>query len=107
MPNCLRDFIISTKNLIRTDAKVCYLECDQGTEFTEKETIKVLKGFGAKLKTVCPGTPEHNGLVERINQTIQKKVRALLFDSGLPSNIWDLAFGGYTYTIAARTKRWE
>lgn len=97
VPNCLREFLMSVRNLIGKDVKICYMECDQGTEFTNKETIKVLCEFGAQLKTVCPGTPEHNGVVERFNQTIQKKVRALLLDSGLPSNMWDIALGVATY----------
>ena len=96
VPNCLREFIVSAR-LIGENVKIGYMCCDKGTEFTSKETIKVLSEFGAQLQTVCPGTPEHNGVVERLNQTIQKKVRALLFDSGLPANMWGLTLGVGTY----------
>ena len=84
VPEKLREFITSARNLMREDAKISYMSCDQGTEFTITATVKVLKDFGAELQTVCPGTPEHNGVVERFNQTIIKKVRALLIDSGFP-----------------------
>ena len=84
VPKKLHEFITSARNLMRKDAKISYMSCDQGTEFTSTATVKVLKDFGAELQTVCPGTPEHNGVVERFNQTIIKKVRALLIDSGFP-----------------------
>ena len=97
VPECLREFIISERNLIGRDVKISYMCCDKGTEFSSKEIVNVLKSFSVELQTVCPGIPEHNGVVARFNQTIQKKIRALMFDSGLPSNMWDIALGAATY----------
>ena len=97
VPEHLKTCVASMRNLIGKDNKVSYLRTDQGIEFVCKETIKVLKEIngnetaGAELQLACPDTHEHNGVAERFNRTLETKVRSMVYDSGLPFNMWNLA----------------
>ena len=104
VPKCLKECVVGMRNVIGSDVKMCFLRCDQGTEFTGKETKEILKTInnnettGAELQLACPDTPEHNGVAERFNRTLETKVRSMMHDSGLPPSMWHLAVKAAVYT---------
>lgn len=45
------------------------------------------------------GTPQQNGVVERMNRTLLEKVRCLLFTTGLPRSFWGEALTTAAYLV--------
>lgn len=37
---------------------------------------------------MVPGTPQQNGMVERINKTLMEKIHYMLSNAGLPKIFW-------------------
>ncbi|XP_044755108.1 uncharacterized protein LOC123314061 [Coccinella septempunctata] len=88
-------FLISARNLLGADAKVCYVRSsvrsDRGTEFTGGNFAEILKREKIESDSGPPYTPELNGTAERFNKSIQRTIRAFMCDSGLPQSMWELA----------------
>ncbi|KAK7605169.1 hypothetical protein V9T40_007027 [Parthenolecanium corni] len=84
-------FLKNARNELGSDAKVCFLRTDQGTEFTGGKVKEILDQEKIGLQFAPPDTPEHNGIAERFNRTLQNKVRSMLIDSRVPKTLWDLA----------------
>ncbi|KAL5478633.1 hypothetical protein ACEPAI_2819 [Sanghuangporus weigelae] len=68
--------------------KIKRLHSDRGGEFTGKDFVEFLKSQGTEQKLTVHDTPEHNGVAERVNRTIGKKMRSMLHSSILPKNLW-------------------
>jgi hypothetical protein len=64
------------------------LRCDQGSEFTSRASQTVLDKYSVIYQLSETNVHEHNGTCERVNRTVQERIRALLFDSGFPSYMW-------------------
>src|SRR5262249_4828119 len=58
---------------------------DNGGEYVNKRFKALFNKEGITDQTVPAHTKEPNGLIERINRTLMTKVRALLFQSGVPN----------------------
>lgn len=92
-----KSYLVSARNLLGKNEKVCYIKSDQGTEFTGGKFLEILKEEKIEIEVSPPYTPEHNGVAERFNKTIQEKVRAYMFDSGLPKSMWEFAVDAAVY----------
>ena len=88
---CLERFLITTRNLLGKNEKVCYVRADNGTEFIGGKFLEVMKRENIEYNVAPPHTPELNGTAERFNKTIQNKIKSLMIDSGLSESMWILA----------------
>ena len=76
------------RNFIGKQEKGCFIRADNGTEFTGGEFSEIIKKEGISREFAPPYTSELNVTAERFNKTIQKKIRALTLNSGIPSTMW-------------------
>ena len=87
-------FLSTTRKLLGKENKVSFIRTDNAKEFTGDKFFEVMKNESIEGEFAPPYTPEHNGTSERCNKTIQWRIRALMFDSGLPKYMWMLALEG-------------
>ena len=86
------DYMTTMRAFIgNSDAKIMYLRTDGGREYMTNQMKFLIRQEDIILERCPPDTPELNGVSERINRTILQKLRALLIDSGLPLEFWELA----------------
>ncbi|GJT63916.1 retrotransposon protein, putative, ty1-copia subclass [Tanacetum coccineum] len=64
------------------------LRTDNGLEFCNQEFNNLCKESGIARHLTVAGTPQQNGLAERMNRTLLNKVRCLLIQSDLPDSFW-------------------
>ncbi|KAI3521421.1 hypothetical protein L1887_10887 [Cichorium endivia] len=61
---------------------------DNGTEFVNSKVKNFFEKEGILHQTTCVYTPQQNGVVERKHRHLMNVARSLLFQSGLPLNLW-------------------
>ncbi|WVZ12209.1 hypothetical protein V8G54_016739 [Vigna mungo] len=80
----------------------CRLKClrtDNGLEFVSEEFNGFCKEKGIRRHRTVVGTPQQNGLAERMNRTILERVRYMLLGSGLSKAFWGEAANTAVYLI--------
>ncbi|GJV31084.1 retrovirus-related pol polyprotein from transposon TNT 1-94 [Tanacetum coccineum] len=83
----------------QTGRKLKKLRTDNGLEFCNQEFNNLCKESGRGRHLTVAGTPQQNGLAERMNMTLLNKVRCLLIQSGLPDSFWAEATVTAAYLI--------
>ncbi|GJT52209.1 retrotransposon protein, putative, ty1-copia subclass [Tanacetum coccineum] len=83
----------------QTGRKLKKLRTDNGLEFCNQEFNNLCKESGIARHLTVAGTPQQNGLAERMNRTLLNKVRCLLIQSGLPDLFWAEATVKAAYLI--------
>ena len=61
---------------------------DNGLEFCSTEFDNFCKSEGIIRHRTTVGTPQQNGVAERMNRTLLERVRSMLSSSGLSRNFW-------------------
>lgn len=71
-----------------TGKKLKCFRTDNGGEYTSKEFEAYCATRGIRHEKTVVGTPQHNGVAERMNRTIVEKVRCMLKMAKLPKSFW-------------------
>jgi hypothetical protein len=82
-----------------TGNKIKFFRSDRGGEFMSGEFTEFLEEQGITRETTAPGTPQQNGVAERMNQTLIGGARALLHHSGMSKGFWAEAMGVAAHVI--------
>ncbi|GJW64924.1 putative RNA-directed DNA polymerase [Tanacetum coccineum] len=72
---------------------------DNGTGFVNQKLTSFCESHGILHQTSCSYTPQQNGIVERKHRHLLNVARALLFQGGLPLNMWTECILTATYLI--------
>ncbi|GJW81785.1 retrotransposon protein, putative, ty1-copia subclass [Tanacetum coccineum] len=83
----------------QTGRTVKKLRTDNGLEFCNREFEQLCIESGIARHLTVAGTPQQNGVAERMNRTLMDKVRCLLIQSGLPKTFWAEATCTAAYLI--------
>ncbi|KAD3338048.1 hypothetical protein E3N88_33569 [Mikania micrantha] len=83
----------------QTGRKIKKIRSDNGLEFCSGLFNQFCRENGISRHLTVPGTPQQNGLVERMNRTLLDKVRCMLISSGLPQNFWAEAVMTAAYLV--------
>ncbi|MBW0487631.1 hypothetical protein O181_027346 [Austropuccinia psidii MF-1] len=72
----------------RLEKSVKRILTNGGKEFVNNFISNFCANRGIENITNCPYTPQHNGIVERLNCTLLDKARAMRVETGVPKEIW-------------------
>ena len=75
------------------------LRTNNGLEFVSDQFNTFYTHHGIKRHKIVAGTPQQNGLAERMNRTILERVRCMLLGAGLPKVFWGDAANTVVYLI--------
>ncbi|GKV37331.1 hypothetical protein SLEP1_g45370 [Rubroshorea leprosula] len=79
--------------------KIKCLRTDNGLEFCNQEFDDYCKNEGIARHRTVPGTPQQNGVAERMNRTINERVRCMLSHSKLAQELWAKAAFTSAYLV--------
>ena len=91
----LMDWIAIHENQV--GRKVKNMRSDNGGEYIDEEVKAWLRGHGVLHETIPARCPQSNGVVERMNRTLQDRARSMLIGAGLGGAFWVEAIASASY----------
>ncbi|WCJ44212.1 Retrovirus-related Pol polyprotein from transposon TNT 1-94 [Euphorbia peplus] len=82
-----------------TGLKVKCLRSDNGGEYELKEFKEFCAGNGIRMEKTLKGTPQENGVAERMNRTLCERARSMRLKCGLPKMFWAEAVNTAAFLI--------
>ncbi|CAA0816139.1 cysteine-rich RLK (RECEPTOR-like protein kinase) 8 [Striga hermonthica] len=70
-----------------TGLEVKYLRSDNGGEYNSEAIKEYCTDHGIRMQKTVPGTPQQNGIAERMNRTLNERARCMRLKSGMPKII--------------------
>ena len=93
------DRFLEWKALVENSSgkKLKTFRSDNNGEYTSNRFETYLKDEGIRHERTIPGTPEQNGVAERLNRTLVESTRSMLLDARLPHKFWAEAISTAAY----------
>ncbi|RVW62859.1 Retrovirus-related Pol polyprotein from transposon TNT 1-94 [Vitis vinifera] len=82
-----------------TSLKVKCLRSDNGGEYIDGGFSEYCATQGIRMEKTIPGTPQQNGVAERMNRTLNERARSMRLHAGLPKTFWADAVSTAGYLI--------
>jgi hypothetical protein len=82
-----------------TGLKIKKLRSDNSGEYEDTGFKRFCFENGIRLERTVPGTPQQNGVAERMNRTLTERARSMRIQSGLPKQFWAEAINTAAYLI--------
>jgi hypothetical protein len=82
-----------------TDLKLKCLRSDNGGEYADRGFKEFCAANGIRMEKTIPGTPQQNGVAERMNMTLNERARSMRLHAGLPKTFWADAVSTAAYLI--------
>ncbi|KAK8938897.1 hypothetical protein KSP39_PZI010824 [Platanthera zijinensis] len=83
----------------QTGKRVKYLRSDNGGEYTSAEFQEYCNQEGITRHLTIPGTPQQNGVAERMNRTLLERARCMRLFADLPRSFWAEAINTACYLV--------
>lgn len=94
---CFKKFLIRVRK--ETDREINNLRSDNGLEFVNNETKRIIFEHGTKHQETVLYTPEQTGTTERDNRTIGETARTLIYSDNFPLDLLTKAVHTAVYVL--------